>query len=190
MTIPVGYSEASFVFTGPALPRGAVCTLGFDNSAAPQNPTGMALILGTHFGTEIMPELVSDVTLDRVEVKFGPDEDGPAGSVTNPVSGLKGADSVTPNTSILVQKATALGGRKNRGRMFVPGLPENEVGGQGLIVAGVQPDLQLAFDNFLAKVTTDNFIPVVLHGGPETPTPLTNFSVQGTVATQRRRLRK
>lgn len=104
---------------------------------------------------------------------------------------------VPPNSAILVQKRTALGGRQNRGRMFLPPawIGEGNVDHLGNIDANLST-IQGYVANMFGFLVDGELIPVVLHTAnppgedpPATPAPITQMSVQSKLATQRKRMR-
>lgn len=109
-----------------------------------------------------------------------------------PIVGTGGGESLTVNTAILVRKNTASGGRKQRGRMFVPPFNTNE---GDVTAAGFLDGTYLASQNdgwadFLTSLAADDVFPWLLHTDPaDAPTPITSLLVQPQVATQRRRMR-
>lgn len=110
------------------------------------------------------------------------------------------AQKVPSNVALLVRKITARGGRRGRGRMYVPWIVnEGNVSDVGLLDGAYRASLETAFDNFLtdlaAAAPTGPFAPMyLLHssGGstsPGSPNEVTDLVVDQLVATQRRRLR-
>jgi hypothetical protein len=109
-----------------------------------------------------------------------------------PISGSIASNVPPVNLAVLVTKNTALGGRKNRGRLFLPTgvLFEPEVDPAGQITSGAQAALQQRFEDFLAELQLRDVAPWLLHSHPDDePTPIMSFSVQSLCATQRRRMR-
>lgn len=97
-----------------------------------------------------------------------------------------------PNCALLVRKITASGGRRGRGRFYLPGVIEAYADGAGLIDSGTIAILQTNAGTMLSNLLLDADIAqvVLLHStAPFTPTVITNFVVQNRLATQRRRLR-
>lgn len=189
MIIPAGYAQVTFLHGGIALPFGAACTLGLDYAPAlaVEDAAGIA---AAQWNTFIRPLMVADVTFEGVLMKYGPNVDGPTAvvSVANP--GGVSQDQLSPNTSVLIHKQTASGGRKNRGRMFVPGIGETSVDGSGAIAAGVRTTWEGAMEDLYDGLVAGGLQPVVLHGDATTPTVITSLAVDGRTATQRRRLRR
>src|SRR4029453_202822 len=52
-------------------------------------------------------------------------------STSAAAGGTVGGGSVPPNSAYLLKKTTALGGRKHRGRSYIPGVPREWVDGAG-----------------------------------------------------------
>jgi len=100
-----------------------------------------------------------------------------------------------PNTAVLVKKATASGGRRNRGRMYVPGLAiRSLVTPAGIIDPSFLADFQTNLDTFLSYVNAGTGFSAtnlgVLHSEPPSaPAVITALTADNKVATQRRRLR-
>lgn len=109
-----------------------------------------------------------------------------------PIVGSATADGLLCNSALLVRKNTAAGGRKNRGRMFVPpfDLQEEVVNTAGFVSATEIPQYQLQYNDFFAEMVTLGLEPTLFHSHPDdAPTPLTGFTVTALVGTQRRRMR-
>lgn len=112
------------------------------------------------------------------------------GEFTGGEIGSGGAELLPPNNSFLVKKNTALGGRKNRGRAFIPHVQEDEVDGNGNIDSVFVENAQDAFITFNTAVGTALEVTagVLLHTDPaDTPTPLVSGTWSSKIATQRRR---
>lgn len=191
MTIPSGYAQANLIFTGSELPNGAQCVLGLDISEAPiQIPATIANEVVTQLDAVDFADLfVSTVTLDRVMVKFGPDATGLTGEAPAALGGLSSGEGISPQVATLVKKSTALGGRKGRGRMYIPGTPESVDAVGGSLDSGFVTAVNTCLNDFLDNMAGVSVPLVLLHGDNTTPTPLVSFACQSLVATQRRRIR-
>lgn len=193
MPIPGGYGQINYRITGSPLPTGAEVTLGVDVQAYTLAPDDLAEDAFGWWGTHVMPNLTNHVQLEEVRVKYGPDATGPSGAFTGSSVGGQGLETVPPNTAALVTKQTALGGRAGRGRMFIPGIPETKVSEAGVLDTEYQGNFQDDLDAMVTAMTAGNLGLVVLHqpGSPlTTPTPITRLFLEGSVATQRLRLRR
>jgi hypothetical protein len=193
MTIPVGFAQANWFFTGQAAPTGAQCTMGIDITGEPDAPNLLAENLWDSWRDTILTQQTSSLNLVQTTVKYGPDATGETGIFSQSAPGTAASTCLAPNTSYLVQKTTSFGGRAGRGRMFVPGTIEAGVGPDGIVTVGTLAALQAQLDLFLAELIAEGHPPVVLHGDSSplsTPSPVTGLPASGTVATQRRRLRR
>lgn len=196
MKIPVGFAQVNIRFTGAALPTGAEVVFGVQHiGSAYASPADVANRVRTHWtDSTIMTNIVSTVATSSVLVKFGPNETGPAAELAFPLAGTGGTNATPPNTAFLVRKNTAFGGRAARGRMYLPGVREGSITDAGQIDGALVSALQADLDSFFGKMDADDLPLMLLHAPATTlfddPLPITSLSLQGYVATQRRRLRR
>lgn len=195
MIIPVDHLQANIRLDGVALPFGAEVTQGFAVGSFPSpTPAGVADDIADAWSVNVMPALVNSVRLVEVAVKFGPNDTGPAGAVSRAVAGGLSDEPLCPNTALLVRKITTLGGRRGRGRIYVPGLPEGRFDGAGNMNASNLNIYQVAMDGFLSDCLAAGLEAVVLHAAgistTPAPTAMTGYSVQAKAATQRDRMRR
>jgi len=189
MIIPSGFSQHTYLFSGPSLPFGAAVTIGVDH-------TGTSSIeqegqdCRDAWITEVLPLQHVDVQLDGLFVKRGPNATGQSYLAPSTANGTTSGDAMSPNVTALVKKTTALGGRQGRGRMYVPGLIEANVGGGGALAGAFQGNLQDGIDAWAAACVIANCQPMLLHNDLLSPTEITAFAIDAKVATQRRRLRR
>lgn len=109
-----------------------------------------------------------------------------------PITGLGPIATVPINGAILARKSTERGGRKGRGRWFLPPVwvPEGSIDQVGGIAAPVLNLIQTRLQTFLSAASTSVALPVLLHQDELTPPdPITAITVQSLLATQRRRMR-
>lgn len=198
-TIPVGYSEATFLFSRAGGTRDAMWTLGLDDELfALDTPFDIAYACqqAAAFGTDA-PYLAANMqaswTFKGVRVTKM-QEVGPwTQEFLYPVVGTITDAAVPPNSAILVRKLVSAGGRRNRGRFFVPPVypVEGSIDSGGNIAAGSVAILQTRYTKLFTNLTDVELKPRLFHAeAPFTPSTITGFAVQTTVATQRRRLRK
>lgn len=174
-------------------------TFGVDSSDAAGDPADIGLAVLTAW--ENMFTWQSDeVDQDGVEVTVGQDGEDPLRQFVPRVGagvGTSTDDKLPQNCAMLVRKNTALGGRRNRGRFFIPGmLTEEGVNNVGIIGSSDRGAYQGGIDSFFAELTTSTpALPmVILHntGGVSPiidPTVVVSLTVDSTISTQRRRLR-
>lgn len=189
MTIPSGFAQCNLRFGGIAAPLGSEVVLGINQPDFGPGPIDVAEVVADHWVSDILPLQSSALVLQSVLCKFGPDVDGPSAEFTVGTAGGAAATTVPPNVALLVRKNTASGGRKNRGRMFVPGIVEGNVDQSGDMDGTVLGNWQTALDDFLDGLDTAQHTMVLLHGDDTDPTTVTSLTAQVRVATQRRRLR-
>lgn len=102
---------------------------------------------------------------------------------------------VPNNVAILVQKRTAFGGRRGRGRAYFPPVypAESNVSAIGDLTSVTRDAWQIAMDDFLESCSTGGTPLYLLHDDqptPMLPSLITSLAVQTKVATQRTRLRR
>lgn len=96
-----------------------------------------------------------------------------------------------PNVSTLLKKLTPRGGRKGRGRMFLPPMSEDGVDAFGIISESQFAALATAATAFLSDlITSDQVIECVLFhtDAPDLPEVITTLVPATRIVTQRRRL--
>lgn len=95
-----------------------------------------------------------------------------------------------PSVAMLANKATLLGGRHGRGRLFLPAPPENQVDNVGALDSTFRGNVQTSLDDLMTNIGTQlGGEPYLLHAeSSPAPTLIQSITLQGLVATQRRRL--
>lgn len=189
MIIPDGYAQITHVFSGVAVPNGAVVTHGIDLGARLDHQTQCDEI-ALAWSSTVLGLQSTFITHDRTEMKLGPNSIGQTFISTRGFPGLVSGDPYSPNCAFLVRKVTSLGGRSGRGRMFVPGLSESQVGSSGNLLGTALTGLQAELDDYYSALVTALADPVLFHTASSNPTPVNTFEVQGRLATQRGRLRR
>jgi len=114
-----------------------------------------------------------------------------AGFATIGVAGSASGGTMPSNVALLVRKRTAFVGRKYRGRMYIPpfALASANVDRLGTVSATPLATLTTRFNALYDLLNTSPYATTLLHADGSSPTFVTEFQVQATVATQRRRLR-
>lgn len=201
LIIPPGYLQAVYEMSLAGDPEQMVVTLGHEiDSASGANLDDAANDLFTAFATTVFVSgMASGYRLDGVTVYGG--NDGPSivrTSTNTPVTGAGSAAVLPPNCAVLVRKRTDLAGRRGRGRLYMPGPPESGVDQVGNLAGAevtANQNRWSAFYDYLTSLQGGRlYPPVVLHrsegaGVEPPPTPVTQFTVDPKIATQRRRLR-
>lgn len=191
MIIPDGFAQANLQFGGADFPSGAEITFGVSLASYAGDPTSAAEDIAAITNTDLASFWGPLTNFVQVLVKFGPNDDGPFGTFPGGGGGAGSGLNVPANTSVLIRKNTALGGRKHNGRLFWPWVSEGNVTGAGVIAGGVVSTMQTEFEGWLDDLLGADLPMVLLHGDALTaPDTVTSLSVQAQVATQRRRLRR
>lgn len=195
--IPVGFADATFVFQCTGRPRQCTWSMGLDLSSDPSvDPTTVAqTVYDAYVGTNdpVFPaHMCTGWSFVGVSVSKMLETGPIVGQTFDTVVGTASNGPVPVNTSCLATKQTALGGRRNRGRAYIPPVwpPEEDVDQAGVIAPTQLGQLQGWYNSFFSTLSTGPYPPVLFHqSAPFTPTPITGFVIGSQMATQRRRMR-
>lgn len=186
--IPEGYAQCVAHMSSTLASGEVICTFGMTTPVVGQL---VADGIRDVWSDTVMPVVSASIKFERMEVRFG--ADGGGSLVYESVANLLGTQSaaIAPiNCSNLVQKRSSSAGRTNRGRMFLPGVLEASVGGDGLLTGPRLAQLQTAMSAFLVNLNEDaGGVMVVLHNSAQAPTVVTSMIVAPKIATQRQRMR-
>lgn len=201
--IPEGFGNAAFRFQLAGKPREFVTTAGFKPDPAVTLPNTMAELLRLAFTSTGAPafgpaNIISGWTFVGVTVTYM-GALGPLPGISEvPVIGTAPVGSMPPNGAYLVRKTTARGGKKGRGRFYVPPFNLSELGVDN--IGAIAPDslsgLQGEWNIFLSACATEGVPLFLLHDNPlppllpPPPDAILSVIVEGMTATQRRRLRR
>lgn len=196
MIIPAGYAQVNLLFAGSGVPTGAEVTFGVELPLTGSTPAGVAAsVIAAYNTANFKTQMATSVSLANVLVKFGPNATGPSALVVANISGTGTAGEVNPNTAALVRKNTNEGGRSGRGRFYWPGVGEGDIGNAGVLTSAFIAGFPSKLTAFLGALDSADIPMVLLHsaasGIPITdPLTVTSLTLDPTVATQRRRLRR
>lgn len=190
MIIPIGFGNASLRFAGAALPNGAAVNFGFQNTG-PITALEAAEAFAASWNATWRARQVNTVLLQDVLVKLGPNATGPSAIAPDGDAGQQSLLGEPPQVAVLVQKITFFGGRRGRGRVYIPGVREDDVLASGLLDPAQLTLWQSSIDAFEGALTLAGIQLVVLHDiETVSPTPVESLVVSPRVATQRRRNRR
>ncbi len=202
LDIPVGFAHAAWEFRFPGDPDPWYTTCGIAYDVGQTSPEIVADSLFTTWASTILPGQSNNMTLQGVTLRVGTGaEPVMAYSTFAPLTGGTGNSMLPQNCAMLVDKLSNLGGRKGRGRFYIPAaLPEGQVDNVGVIAAPIVTSFQTAFNDFRFTLAGDaptvespTLTPVILHQQEGltqlAPTEITSLRVQSIISTQRRRLR-
>lgn len=186
MTIPVGYGQITHYFSGTGVPDGAVITYGIQNPTALSAATCALRAYDAWDTSNFDASYAAGTTMYQTKCKLGPDATGNfAFHVAN--TGGAGGAAGAAQVSTLVQKQTLTGGRKGRGRFFIPAVPEANVDPGGRLTAGTLATLEASGIAMLAALSADSIPMYLLHEDVTAPYEVTELVPSAFVATQRRR---
>lgn len=194
----VGYGQANLLVNATGTSWNQIATMGFKDTAGTGNANAAATAwLGywttsssNPFNAANVSSQYSVVRCDTVIMTASGPIIGTAGS---PLVGSATINPPPPNCAILVQKSTARGGRRGRGRLFLSPclVDEGNVGPSGTIAAGTLSTLQTRVTQVLTSASGGNYPAYLLHDFSEVaPDAITALTVQARMATQRKRMRK
>jgi hypothetical protein len=195
-----GFATCSYELKHATLARSSFLTFGIDPSGT--DPSAVATSLRSHFfaASSLGSVLDSEVALIATHVSLGTDGgEDITGIDPNPGNCTRSGSSPTPNVAVLVHKRTARGGRRGRGRLYLPwACVPSDLSENGTILGTRVTTLQTAVTAWLTACSGGAGPVVILHRdslpGTEHPTPpgppnvVTSMTVDPLVATQRRRL--
>jgi hypothetical protein len=194
MPTPPGFASCSARFVLAAFNRPAFITWGVDNTDT--DPASLSVQMLNCLTTTggLMSQMDSSVTLAEVISRIGTDggEDLIGSATGSTLGGLTGG-APPPNVAILAHKRTARGGRRGRGRWYLPWYcSANDLGEDGVLLAAKLTAKQTALNATRAAMAAGGNPMVVLHRpghtSPGPPDVVTNIVVANVVGTQRRRL--
>jgi len=193
--VPVGFGVVRVLVGVNGSPDVDVMTIGYDGDVA-EDPSVDAsevdVILratGRPFATA---NFSSDYRYLGVECMRMTATGPITGVATQNILGTKSAQAAPPNVSVLIQKNTARGGRKGKGRMFTPFMftSRTNIDAAGVISGSDVTTIQSLWASAFTALATSDVVPVLLHSDGSTPDLITSITVKSLVATQRRRLHR
>lgn len=195
LIIPEDFGQLTFHMSSSETAGAVVCTLGVGIGTS--NELGDTVNhAAAAWSNLIMPLITNTITFTGASLLARRSNllERWDSTVEAPQAGGNGPAQLPDNCAILVQKKTAFAGKRNRGRIYMPGVDEgsvvrNTLGEIALI------GLQSAWDAFGTELKLDEgtynapMLPVILHHSAGAPTEINNFVVQARLATQRGRMR-
>lgn len=189
-----GYADISHEIRMTGLSRPAYITYGVNPTSTSASEVATLVNLAATATNSLASMMDIQCTLPKIRVSMGTDggEDivYEAGFST---SGGTSRSSLPPNAALLVHKATGRGGRRGRGRLFIPwAADEDQVDESGGVGDTLRNALQTKLNNWLTALSAQDVPMVLLHGpgntSPGPPDVVTALVVDPLISTQRRRL--
>jgi hypothetical protein len=174
--IPSGYSQVAFKWSLLGDPQPIVCTFGMSGEV-----TGPDLENICDDWLAVFPAttMSSSYTFMGASSTTGPSGSGEQYDAARSVIGSVGTSPPASNSALGVRKNTSRGGRKGKGRWFLPAgyLVESDIDALGNISAAVVNGLQTKINTFGNTIVSDGPM-VLLHADPsESPTPVNSMTV-------------
>ncbi len=194
LVIPVGYGLAAWHTRTTGDPEDMIWTVGLNLSGA-TDQTQVPFLMRTVWDDHLQSLTSSAVTLVATKVKMGPVSTGPTYELADPLVGTNGGSLAPPNCAVLVKKLTATGGRRGRGRAYLPGISSvsgslNSGGNfSEANAADVSAAMQAMADDMASDTTIGEAPWCVLHSDSSAPSLITSLVCEPKLATQRRRMR-
>lgn len=195
MALPVGYAQASFVFQCTGISDPIVTTIG----CQPQGGISAATIADavyTSWTSATAPfapaKVANSYTLTSVDVTLETASGPVLGQKLVNAAGTMVTVVVSAQVCVIARKQTARGGRKGRGRMFLPGaiLVEANIDSAGIILPAFRTTLDTNLTAALSLMSSNSVPAFLLHSDPLiTPDAIIGMSTVSVCGTQRRRLR-
>lgn len=199
--IPVGFGVCTWVFSYTGDPEEMTCSMAADFLTAPIALNANELF--TAWSANLLSQQDAVVTLNRVHILYQQDavDQIVVDSTSAAAPGTLAVNPLPSNCAYLAEKRTALAGRANIGRMYIPGVGEEDVTQNGGVSAARIAAMNTALGAFLvacnASSDVDNM--VLLHSCfhedddppcvPRVPTVITSLTLDPFIGTQRRRMR-
>lgn len=195
VVIPPGFGQAAIYQSRTGDPEAYVSVFGIEMSDALDPNTTAAAVAG-RFAAAFETEMPAEQRVVRCQVRIGQDGGPPViGEWAGSLAGAAPSNLVPQNSCTLVRWSSGLGGRRGRGRTFLPWVHEGGVSNTGELTPTAISQTQTCVDDFLESMAGDPApLPLyILHAPGLTtapaPTLITGGSVANLIATQRRRLR-
>lgn len=154
LTIPAGDGIATYRFTVSGDSEEMNCVVGV-RTASPPLGVDHANRLMRAMATTVLLNISSSTTLLGVTLRVKQDGgdflvfESNAASVTGGAAGA----AAPQNTALILRKVTTRGGRRGKGRMFIPGIPEGVVDQAGILTATARTDFTTLAGQFLAALS-------------------------------------
>lgn len=190
LVVPPGFAQATFVLSQEGDPEPMNNVVGVEWSPV-GNVQDTVEGLYVAYQDNFLPEMCADTHLLAVRVSIA--QDGGGRLVFEYFFDADGDEAELPlpnNTAYLLQKRSEEGGRRGRGRMFVPGVPASDVTGAGVLASTRIAALTTRAAQFLSDLEDLGTPMVLFHSvAPFDPTPVILLTPAQKVATQRTRMR-
>jgi hypothetical protein len=194
MPTPAGYADISLKFVLDSFIRPSYVTFGVNPTDTDPDLVAGEVLATCFLAGSLNSQLDSNVRITECVARLGTDgAEDLIGLATSTAVGGRTGGSVPPNVAVLVHKRTARGGRRGRGRFYLPWYcSDNDTNEDGTLLAAAVTAMQNAVIKWNSDLVASGNPMVILHSPGRTtagpPDPVTGIVVSNVVATQRRRL--
>lgn len=191
--IPPGFATFAVEHWLVNYPRPAVCVWGLDYPAGVGDPVLAANQIQSAYIAAFAPGIDSNVIIRSSRLTLGQDASDPiVATATTSGPGTAVRDSTAPALAVMLDLHTSLGGRRNRGRKYVPwAANDTAVSEQGAIEGGTVTAWNTRGATWISNLAAMDVGLVVLHGTGSSPvpapTPVTSITTNPVIRTQRNR---
>lgn len=197
--LPAGFTDVCVAFLRTGDQEEMCVTFGVA-SGSEEDPFAIATSVALDWAAAIpaanLPNVVHGT---RVTTRVSQGDDPPLiGEAALAQTGTASGSTLPQNCAYIFRKATSFGGRRGRGRMFLPWALANDITATGVISTTAVSNYNSLGATLLSNLNSGTagtkISPmVILHndGGPSTPGPsvVTSLTLDPVIGTQRRRLR-
>jgi hypothetical protein len=193
--VPVGFGIVRILVGVNGSPDVDVMTIGYDGDVDedPSVDASEVNVILKAAGRPFLPaNYSSDYRYLGVECMRMTATGPITGTAVENIIGTKSAQAAPPNVAVLIQKNTARGGRKGKGRMFTPFMftSRTNIDAGGVISSSDVTSIQSIWASAFTALAASDVKPALLHSDGSTPDLITSITVKSLVATQRRRLHR
>lgn len=195
MPTAVGFAQCNYQLMQTGLTRPAYITFGVDPSGGDAQTVADSVHGAFGASGSLKTLFDNSVTMTGVRVALGTDGTGDLVYVksTSDAGGGGALTTLPPNCAVLMHKTTGIGGRRGRGRMYLPWtVGEGSVDEAGVITGSIITSHNAACLAWRLALTAAGVPLVLMHAEGKTakpePTAVTSMSCDARIATQRRRI--
>jgi len=200
MSTQPGIAHVIITLRHPLVRRPAAVTLAVDPTSTNPATVASAVYIAFIAASSLKSLIDSDVVIGPTTAYLGQDGgDDLSGVHPATTVGGAGASALHQGSAVLLTKVTARGGRRGKGRMYLPwAVAPGNVDETGIIGAGTVTAINAAAATFLSALNSGNVPMMVLHkeSPPGTAQPsvppaadlVTSLTVSSLISSQRRRL--
>lgn len=192
--VPIDEAQVALVWKVTARTDEMVSTIGVRPQVSMSAPTIATAVYASALGSGLMvaANTSNQGTIVGVRAYLQTASGFIQGDDIVNVVGTRSVGPPPPQCAVLCQKRTGFGGRRNRGRMFLPGLlldEAAEVSAAGEINGTRRGQIEGYVDAFLTALDGNDLTPVLFHSDGSASTVISSLTVLSTLATQRSRIR-